>query len=374
MNNIFIECFCTITDPRVERTKKHLLLDIISLSICAILSGAETWEEIEDFGNEKIDWFSKFLSLPNGIPSHDTISRVFSLLNPEEFQSSCMNWLNKISNLFPENVIAIDGKTLRGSKRITNCKKAFHILNAWSCANQVCLGQIKVDDKSNEITAIPKLLELLYIKGAIVTLDAMGAQEDIVSAICAQNADYIIALKGNQGNLHETARETFEFTMLPDSNLTTYEAVDEVNADHGRIEERSITVIPAIELKGQINLKWKKLNSLIRITYTRISQDKHVTENRYYISSLEPSEPKVILNAIRSHWQIENCLHWSLDVTFKEDNSRIRDENAAANMSWLRKFCLGLLKKENSFKASIRRKQRKAATNHTYLAKILLDI
>jgi predicted transposase YbfD/YdcC len=375
MDDIFVECFTNIKDPRVERTKKHFLLDILALSICGILSGAENWQEIEDFGNENKDWFSKFLSLPNGVPSHDTISRVFSAINPQEFQLSCISWLNRIRKLLPETIIPIDGKTLRGSKRIGAAKKALHIINAWSCANGVCLGQLKVDDKSNEIPAVPELLKLLYIKDAIVTLDAMGAQKDTVDMISDMGADYVIAVKGNQGTLHETVKDTFD---LSDKSNTRYievhKAADEIDADHGRIEERTIEVIATAQLNNHIDPRWRNLNSIARITYTRTEHEKTVVENRFYISSLTASAPDKILKTIRAHWQVENCLHWSLDVTFKEDNSRIRDENAASNMSWLRKFCLGLLKNESSFKGSIRRKQRKACTSLAYLTQVVGQI
>jgi len=375
MDDIFVECFSTIKDPRVERTKKHLLLDILALSICGVLSGAENWQEIEDFGNENRSWFSNFLNLPNGIPSHDTISRVFSALDPQGFQLSCISWLNRIRELLPETIIPIDGKTLRGSKRSGAAKKALHIINAWSCSNSICLGQLKVDDKSNEIPAVPELLKLLYVKGAIVTLDAMGAQEDTVEMITDMSADYVIALKGNQGALHETVKDTFDLNDQSNTQgLEVHKAVDEIEVDHGRIEERTIEVISTDRLNDQIDPRWKNLNSIARITYTRAEHEKTVIEKRYYISSLAASAPDKILKTIRAHWQVENCLHWSLDVTFKEDNSRIRDENAASNMSWLRKFCLGLLKNETSFKGSIRRKQRKACSSLTYLAQVIGQI
>lgn len=374
MDGVFIECFSDISDPRVERTKKHFLLDIIAIAICGVLSGAETWQEIEDFATENIGWFSQFLALPNGLPSHDTLSRVFSLLDPQSVQSSCLNWLNRITKLLPEGVIAIDGKSLRNSRRVTSCQKALHVINAWSCTNQVCLGQLKVNDKSNEIPAVPELLQLLCINGAIVTLDAMGAQEDTVKAICDAGADYVIALKGNQGKLHEAVKDSFELTDQGSKRLTIYTAEDEVNGDHGRIDERRIEVIPAAELTGYIDTRWQELNSLIRITYTRSSPTEMTIERRYYISSLTPSSPQKILNTIRAHWQVENCLHWSLDVTFREDNCRIREERSATNLSWLRKFCLGLLKREPSFKASIRRKQRRVCTSLEYLTRVIGQI
>lgn len=372
MDTIFIECFANLTDPRVERTKKHLLIDIIGLAICGILSGAETWEEIEDFSIEHEEWFRKFLSLPNGIPSEDTFSRVFSALDPQTFQSCCMDWLKRIMNLISEDVIAIDGKSLRGSKRINACKKALHIVNAWSCANKVCLGQLKIADKSNEISAVPELLKLLYIKGAIVTLDAMGAQEETVKQICEAGADYVITLKGNQGSLHETVKDSFAMNDAGNKAVSACRVDDGIIASHGRIEQRFIEVMGTEKLRKLIDDRWKNLKSIARITYVRTeATGEIITEKRYFITSILPHEASKILSAARQHWQIESALHWSLDVTFNEDDCRIRNENAAVNFSWLRKFALGLLKNESSFKASIRRKQRKVCTNIDYLAQIM---
>jgi len=375
MDAVFIECFGELTDPRVDRTKKHLLLDILALSICGVLSGAENWEEIEDFAKEHEDWFRKFLLLPHGIPSHDTISRVFSALDPSGLQTSCINWLKRISQLIAEDIIAIDGKSLCGSRRVNECKKALHIINAWSCANRVCLGQLKVADKSNEIPAVPELLKLLYIKGAVVTLDAMGAQEETVKQIREAGADYVITLKGNQGDLHETVKDSFVLHDKGSQMMQVYRVDAEIVAEHGRIEERYIEVMSTEKLKKLIVPRWIDLNSIARITYTRTEPTGEiVTEKRHLITSLLHDNPNRILHAARTHWQIENTLHWSLDVTFREDDCRIRDENAAVNFSWLRKFALGLLKNESSFKASIRRKQRKVCTNISYLAKLIGQI
>lgn len=369
MNSVFVECFAGLEDPRVERTKKHLLLDIIALALCGVISGAQNWEEIEDFGNIHKKWFGSFLELPNGIPSHDTISRVFAALNPREVQDCSLNWIKAVKRLIPETVIAIDGNGCKATS-----KKALHVINAWSCANSISLGQLKVADKSNEITAVPELLKLLFIKGAIVTLDAMGCQKEIVDQICEGEADYIITLKGNQGELHELVKDTF--TMLDtdkkNNHLHPSVAKDEIDAAHGRIDQREIQVIATKHLGNMIDPRWQKLNSIARVTHTSEINGQVVTEQRFYISSIVAEQALVMLRAIRSHWQIESCLHWSLDVTFREDHSRIRDENAALNMSWLRKFALGLLKNELSFKrASIRRKQLKVWADHAYLVKIL---
>lgn len=375
MDAIFIECFGDLSDPRVDRTKKHLLLDILALSICGVLSGAEGWEEIEDFAKEHQDWFKKFLILPQGIPSHDTISRVFSALDPNGLASCCINWLKRISQLIEEDIIAVDGKSLCGSKRVNECKKALHIINAWSCANRICLGQLKVADKSNEIPAVPELLKLLYIKGAIVTLDAMGAQEETVKQIREAGADYVITLKGNQGALHEAVKDSFILHDKGSRVIEVYRADAKVAAEHGRIEERFIEVMGTEKLRPLIDERWIDLNSIARITYTRTEPTGEIIiEKRHLITSLAPDNPVRILQAARAHWQVENTLHWSLDVSFGEDNCRIRNENAAVNFSWLRKFALGLLKKESSFKASIRRKQRKVCTNISYLSKIIRQI
>ena len=373
MAPIFIECFNSIKDPRVERTKKHLLLDIIALGLCAVIAGAEGWEEIEDFGQDHYAWFDGFLSLPNGIPHHDTIRRVFSALNPHDFQVACQKWFEQIKTLEPETVIAIDGKTIRGSARKRKRLKGLHIVNAWSCANGISLGQLKVSDKSNETTAIPEILKQLAIKGAIVTLDAMGCQEKIVANIYDNGAEYVIGLKGNQGALREVVEDSFSLFDKGRKSLSANDAKDNIDGDHGRIDQRKIEVIDAEQLKGHIDERWLGLRSLIRVTSIRDENDEVSVEKRFYISSLSAKAPKVILRAIRSHWQIENCLHWSLDVSFNEDGSRVRDENAALNLSWMRKFALGLLKKETSFKASIRRKQRKSAASIDYLARVISE-
>jgi predicted transposase YbfD/YdcC len=373
MNGIFVDCFGSIEDPRVERTKKHVLLDIIALGLCGVLAGAEGWEEIEDYGHLHEGWFNQFLDLPNGIPSHDTISRVFSALDGKALQSSSIQWLKRIQTLFPETVIPIDGKTLRGSKR--GVEKALHVINAWSCANGMSLGQLKVDGKSNEITAVPEILKQLFIKGAIVTLDAMGCQEETVRQIIEAQADYVIALKGNQGCLHETVKDSFKLYDKGSKVLSVERAELEIEGSHGRIEQRQIEVIDTALLEGVLDKRWTKLASIIRVIYTREESVECVREARFYISSLSAVRALTILQSIRSHWEVENCLHWSLDVTFREDNCRIRDENAALNLSWLRKLALGLLKNEKVFKKmSMRRKQRKLLVEPAHLLNIFKSI
>lgn len=357
LNGVFVEIFSKLEDPRVNRTKKHLFLDILGLALFAVLAGAQCYTEIQDFCRLHKEWLKQYFQLPNGIPSHDTFSRLFSAINAEEFQESFFVWLKQSIKLFPENVIAIDGKSIRASRRVRGGFKALHIVNAWSCANGITLGQMIVDDKTNEITVIPDVLKKLCIEGAIVTLDAMGCQKDIAKQIIDQKGDYIFRVKGNQGGLLEAMETTFK--QAEDLNyqaMTYYRAKDEINNDHGRIESRSCIILPLMYLFG-MKLKWKGLKSLVLVISERETPEEKTVEHRYYISSLDPRQPEKILRSIRDHWQVENNLHWVLDVAYREDQSRIRDENSALNMSWLRKTALGLLKRAENIKGSIRRKQ-----------------
>jgi predicted transposase YbfD/YdcC len=373
MNNQFKESFGNIEDPRVDRTKLHNLLDIIALGILGAMAGAQGFEEIEDFGKTHEEWLRKSLVLENGIPSHDTISRVFGSLNHMAFQEAFLSWIKQIKTLLPENVVPIDGKTLRGSHQRSKGLNGLHVVSAWSCANGLSLGQLKVDGKSNEITAIPELIKRLLIEGAIITIDAMGCQKDIAKQIREQKADYVLGLKGNQGNLAESVRDCFK---LNDGLFPIYAARDEIACEHGRLEERQIEVLDGAILQGLVDIsQWHSLNSIIKMTYTsevlnkKVRRERSVKEELFYISSLNPKEPNKILQAIRAHWSIES-MHWSLDVTFKEDTCRVRDETTALNLSWLRKLSLSFLKAETSFKASIRRKQLKLWSSPQYFLKV----
>lgn len=357
LEGVFVEIFSKLKDPRVVRTRKHLFLDVIGLALFAVLAGAQAYTEIEDFCRHHKDWLKTYFALPNGIPSHDTFSRVFSAINATAFQESFFTWLKAVIKIFPENVIAIDGKSLRASKRLRHGLKALHIVNAWSCTNGISLGQLIVDDKTNEITAIPDILKKLCIEGAIITLDAMGCQKAIASQVIDQKGNYILRVKANQGELHDAMKITFQQAeALKYEAMTYYKAQDETNNDHGRIESRRCIVLPLMYLFS-MKLKWKGLKSLVLLISERETPEEKTTEYRYYISSLDPKQPEIILRSIREHWQVENNLHWVLDVAYREDQSRIRDENSALNMSWLRKTALGLLKRANNIKGSIRRKQ-----------------
>jgi predicted transposase YbfD/YdcC len=371
LNGIFIENFAPLSDPRIERQKKHLLLDIISISLCAIVAGAQSFVEISDFGNIHHKWLQQFLALPNGIPSHDTFLRVFSLLEPDAFESCFLNWLTQIATLLPEEVVAIDGKALRGSHRRQAGLKALHIVSAWSCQNGISLGQLKVDGKTNEITAIPQLLKKLALDKAIVTIDAMGCQKKIAKHIVDDGCDYILGVKGNQESLMNAINAAFTHAEKHSYQDIIHDyASDEINNDHGRIESRQCYTLPLM-YQPELQAKWPGLKSLIQIKSTRETNGCISEEKRQYISSLDYTLAEKLLRSIRSHWQVENNLHWQLDISFREDESRVRDETAAVNLAWVRKTALTCLKRETSYKASIRRKQLKAWADTNYLAKII---
>lgn len=371
LEGVFVEIFSQLEDPRIDRTKKHLFLDIIGLSLFAVLAGAQAWTEIEDFCQHHKNWLQRYFLLPNGIPSHDTFSRVYASVNHNEFQACFMDWIKSIVELLPESVIAIDGKSIRASKRTTQNLKALHIVSAWSCENGISLGQVKVDDKTNEIKAIPDILKKICVEGAIVTIDAMGCQKSIAKEIIEAKGDYILRVKANQGNLLNALEKTYkEAESKQFENMVYYRAEDEINNDHGRIESRSCIVFPLMYLM-LMKLTWKGLKSLVLVISQRETAEEKTIEYRYYVSSLDPKQPEKILKSIRSHWQIENNLHWVLDVAYREDQSRIRDENSALNMAWLRKMALGLLKRATHLKGSIRRKQLALWAKPEYLIDIM---
>ena len=370
-SNIFIECFSEIEDPRVERTKKHLLLDVIGIALFATIAGAQSFDEIEDFADLHEEWLSQYFILPNGIPSEDTFYRVISRLSPKPFEKAFLNWISAIRKLLPENIIPIDGKTIRGSHRRNSKLKALHIVSAWSCANQMSLGQIKVDDKSNEITAIPELLQQLALEGAIITIDAIACQKNIAKQIKESKAEFVLAVKGNQPELFTGIIEGFEHAHTHKSaHEHMVEVNDEIIADHGRIESRICRVLPN-KYCGEVRHDWPEVNSIIQLEYNyETPTEKKQTERRYFISSLTPESAKEILKAIRCHWQIESTCHWTLDVTFQEDQSRIHDENAGLNMAWLRKVALSFLKKDLTKRKSIRRKQMRAWAEPEYILEL----
>lgn len=351
--------FSSLTDPRVERTREHNLEDILFIAIACVICGGESWNDMETFGKAKEDWLRTFLRLPQGIPSHDTFNRVFSALNPEELEKSFISWTRSVTNLTENEVISIDGKTMRGTREYGS-KSIVHMVSAWASVNHIVLGQVKVDEKSNEITAIPKLLALLVIKGCIVTIDAMGCQKDIASAIIDKEADYLLALKGNQGNLEEEVKDSFRF--LPIDSVS-----EEVDMGHGRIETRRCSVITDLSLIEKKH-EWKNLRCLVRIEAERYDKCKKTTQNevRLYISSLPP-DAELINRSVRSHWAVENSLHWVLDVAFNEDHSRKRAGFAAQNFTLLNRIALNLVKNEKSTKIGVKGKRLKAGWDNQYL-------
>jgi predicted transposase YbfD/YdcC len=368
----FARHFGKIRDPRIERTKRHKLLDIIIIAICGIICGADSWVDIEMYGKSKQEWLKTFLNLPNGIPSHDTFGRVFAKLNPEEFENRFLDWVKAIHDLTGGQVIAIDGKQLRGSKDVPEGKEAIYMVSAWATANQLVLGQRKVDEKSNEITAVPQLLKMLEIHGCIVILDALSTQTKIAKTIIEQGGDYILAVKENQGNLFEDIHDLFEEDRAYDFKDAPYSYAKTVNKGHGRLEIRQCWTISDPEYLANIRdlKRWPGVKSLVMILSERKIGEESEKQDRYYISSLE-SDAKKILHAKRSYWGIENRLHWVLDLAFNEDHSRVRKFNAPQNFAVLRHMALNLLKQEVSLKIGIKGKRLKCGWDNDYLLRVL---
>jgi predicted transposase YbfD/YdcC len=365
----FSHHFAELTDPRINRSKLHQLLDIIVLAICAVTAGAESWDDIEDFGHAKYAWLKTFLALPNGIPSHDTVRRLFERLNPDEFQRCFLRWIEALHEATNRQIIAIDGKTLRRSFDTAKGKSALHLVHAWATANHLLLGQVAVDEKSNEITAIPKLLKMLEIAGAIVTIDAMGCQKEIARTIRERKAHYVLALKANHEHLYEQVVAFWDRACarkLKGEDIRYHRAWSE---GHGRTECRRCWATSDLSwLEGRE--EWKDLKSVVMIEAERFIGDAVFVETRYYLSSLS-NDAEVLNEAVRSHWGVENSLHWVLDVTFHEDSSRIKKENAPENFGLLRRLALCLLKKETTSKRSIKGKRLRASWDDGYLLQVL---
>ena len=367
-----IDHFASIDDPRMERTKKHKLGDIIAISICAVISGADGWVDIETFGNAKLEWFETFLELPNGIPSHDTFGRVFSIIDAQVFQDAFTEWTKMVWEATQGQVVAIDGKTVRRSADKANGKSPIHMVSAWATANGVSLGQVKTEDHSNEITAIPELLKTLELAGCVVTIDAMGCQKKIARQIVKQGADYVLAVKKNQPRLWEDIVETFEYGERTGFSTIEHDSFETVNKGHGRVERRRCWATSAPSVIGYANDRgeWANMNSVAMIESTRWINGETSVHRRYFISSL-PARADRILSAVREHWGVENGLHWTLDVSFGEDGSVIRVGHAAENMSTLRRVALNLVKGEKSLKIGVAAKRKRAGWDLEYLRKIL---
>lgn len=366
-----IDHFTELEDPRIERHKRHSLIDIIVLTVCAVISGAETWEDIEDYGRYKEEWLIRFISLPNGIPSHDTIRRLFIRLDPNALQQCFFSWIHAIREVTDGDVVAIDGKTLRRSADTATGKSALHMISAWGAANGMVLGQVRTADHSNEITAIPALLDLLKIKGAIVTIDAAGCQSEIAQRIREQKADYVLAVKGNQGTLLEDAQFAFAQVEQQDVDDGWVDYNKTVDKGHGRIEIREYYHTDEIAWSARIK-DFPGARSFGMVRSTRIIGEKRTTETRYYISSLAMNAQQ-FGHAVRTHWSVENTLHWTLDMTFREDDSRMRTGYSAENFAMMRRIALSLVKRDTQSKRSLKRRRKICGYDNTYLERLLFN-
>jgi predicted transposase YbfD/YdcC len=363
--------FATLTDPRIDHTKRHQLIDLLTIALCAILCGADEWVAMEEYGNAKREWFDTFLTLPNGIPSHDTFGRVFAALDPDQFQHCFLSWVQQTVTQTEGAVIACDGKTVRRAHDRDAGKAAVHMVSAWASAQHLVLGQVTVDEKSNEITALPALLKLLMLKGCIVTIDAMGCQTAIAQTIIDREADYVLALKENQETVyHEVVH------LFADAHATAFadydhDAAQTVDGGHGRVEIRRYwTISDPVTLRHlDPDGVWAGLRGVGMVAAERREKGKVSRETRYYLTSL--TDAATFGWAVRSHWGIENGLHWVLDIAFREDEGRARRGASAANLVVLRHIALNLLKKETTAKVGIKNKRLKAGWDERYLLKVI---
>jgi predicted transposase YbfD/YdcC len=373
-----VEQFKDLPDPRVDRTKDHSLVDILVIAVCTLLCAGETFNDMEDFGKAKEDWFRTFLTLANGIPSHDTFNRVFAALDPKKFLDCFLRWTQSLRQAVHQEIVALDGKALR---RAMNKKENLkYVVSAWAESNNLVLGQLKVTDKSNEITAVPELLRVLELSGCIVTLDAMGCQKKIAKEIIEADADYVLALKGNQETVHEEVKSFLDATIVeaqaprPPGALVpkaaaTLAHLQTVEKDHGRIEIRDYYQSDQLSWFADLD-KWEGLKSVGVVESTREVDGVKTVERRYYLASL-PLNVELFARAVRSHWGVENKLHWVMDVCFHEDQSRARAGHAAENLATLRRLALNMLKKETTKKRGIKGKQLNASWDHAYLLRLL---
>ena len=357
--------FADLPDPRIDRAKRHDLLAIVTIAVCAVIGGADSWVDVERFGRAKQAWFGSFLPLPNGIPSHDTFGRVFAALDPAAFETAFLGWVRTIATMTDGEVVAIDGKTLRRSHDQATGRGPLHLVNAWATANGVALGQLATDDHTNEIPAIPALLEVLALEGTVVTIDAIGCQTDIADQIVTRGGDYVLALKDNQPTLHELVRHHFAVTDAEADHRT-------VDKDHGRLEIRRCRATDDPEVIAWLDPEraWPGLRSIAAVEGERRIGDTITRETRYYLSSL-PADAVRIGQAVRAHWGIENGLHWVLDMAFREDESRVRTGHAAQNLAVLRQLALTLLRRETTAKVGIKAKRLMCGWDETYLLKVL---
>jgi predicted transposase YbfD/YdcC len=371
----FQDCFSTLKDPRVKRTRRHELIDILIIAVSAIICEADSWIDIAEFGQVKLEWFQSFLHLPNGIPSHDTFGRVFAMLDPKEFERCFLLWAASLKESIGGQFVALDGKTLRRSHDQASGKTAINMVSAWSSENQLVLGQLKVEEGSNEITAIPPLLRMLFLKGCIVTIDAIATHKEIVNEIRNQGADYVLALKKNQGTLYEGVETSFTDGLKTNFKDIAHDYYQTIDKGHGRVETRQYWTISDPDYLRYFNPhgEWRDLKSVGMVEAERNIRGEVSRETRYYISSLS-GNAREFGQAVRSHWGIENGLHWVLDVVFGEDYSRVREGYAAENLAMLRRLALNLIRQEQTARKNVKGRRLKAAWSEDYLLRVLTSI
>lgn len=364
--------FCNIPDPRIERTRAHHLADILMIGILAVIAGAKGWEDIENYGDSKLPWLEEFLELPNGIPCADTFRRTFERIDPVAFEQGFRDWIETLVTSLGAQVIAIDGKTLKGSYDRGTKTPSVQMVSAWATKHRLVLGQLKVSDKSNEITAIPALLEVLEVSGCIVTIDAMGTQTDIARRICKADADYVLALKANHPTLYLQLKDWFAQAHARHFADIAHSYDKRVEAGHHRLEKRQVWSVPVSALpKLHGAADWQDLQSVVMVIRERRLWNKTTREVQFYLTSL-PSEAGALGQAIRQHWSIENGLHWCLDVSFGEDACRVRTGHAPQNLSLLRRLALNALGQEQSCRRSMRQKSNRAAMDDNYMLTVLM--
>lgn len=364
----FEQHFQDLPDPRVERTRKHPLINIVFMAVCGVLSGSNSIAGIHEFAIDRRSWFVRYLDLTNGIPSEDTFGRVLARIDPAAFEKCLLSWIQTVQELTEDHLVAIDGKTLRGSGDHERGRAAIHMVSAWAAENKLSLGQVVVSEKSNEITAIPELLQLLDISGALVTIDAMGCQREIAERIRDGGGDYALAVKQNQPKLYEQVEGAISEAL--DGDTEDFDEYQTIENGHGRQETRTYAIVAASASVDPDDL-WRDLSAVgIAISERVDSQGRQSIESRYYILSRLMTAPE-FAGAVRGHWGIENNLHWQLDVSFREDECRVCRDHAPANLSVIRRFALGLLKRETSCKKGIEIKRMKCAGNNEYREKVL---
>ena len=370
MVNGILEHFAELEDPREASGRRHVLGDILAMALCAVICGAEEWSAMEEFALAKHEWSGTFLALPHGIPSEDTFARVLAALDPEAFERCFAAWIAALAGSSKGKLIAIDGKTLRRSADRANRKAAIHMVSAWVSANGLCFGQLATGVKSNEITAIPKLLALLDLEDATATIDARGCQKEIAGQIVAQGGGYVLAVKDNQPTLHEEVKLFLDEKISAPGKASVLRAHEETAGGHGRVEIRRAWVTPDVDW-FEDRQDWPGLKSFAAVECERYVNGETAAGRRYFISSLDRSDAASIAQAIRGHWRIENSLHWPLDVSFNEDQSRIRKGHGAENVSRLRRMALNLVKQETTNKRGIKTKRLRAGWDEQYLCQIL---